>query len=80
MLEQIRLVSFILQFFAQPVFKLYGKADLKWTVNDAIKRNITESVVVENGNMQFHMRVGSHDLKTQDWSYYINFSDEHWKN
>lgn len=65
---------------AQPVFALYEKAEIIWTVKDAPRRNSTIDVIMENGNIHHHMRVGEHDLKTQDWKYYINFADEHWKN
>jgi len=61
--------------FTQPVFALYGKADIKWTVDDAPNRSSTQSILLENGNIHHHLRIGEHDLKIEDWNYYLDFAD-----
>jgi hypothetical protein len=62
--------------FAQPVFALYGKAEILWTVNDAPDLSSPTSVVLENGNIHHHMRIGKHDLSLEDWGYYLDFADK----
>jgi len=61
--------------FAQPVFNLYGKAEIKWTVANAPDRSSIENIELTNGNMHFHQRFGPHGLTHYDWEQYLDFAD-----
>ena len=60
--------------FAQPVFALYGKTTTTWQTSDA--PNKSKPIVMRNGNIQAHQRIGEHDLKEEDWNNYLDFADK----
>lgn len=61
--------------FAQPVFALYGKTTTTWQAGDAPDKS--NPIVMQNGNLQAHQRIGKHDMKVEDWIYYLDFADKH---
>ena len=61
--------------FAQSVFALYGKTIKTWQTSDTPDKS--KPIVMRNGNMQHHLRIGPHDLKAEDWKYYLDFADKH---
>lgn len=64
--------------YAQSVFALYQKTTTIWLTADAPDRS-GKSVVLRNGNIQHHLRQGKHDLKVEDWNYYLDFADYHFR-
>jgi len=61
--------------FAQPVFALYGKTTTTWQASNAPDKS--KPIVMRNGNIQAHQRIGEHDLKVEDWNNYLDFADIH---
>lgn len=61
--------------YAQPVWKLYGLLDDNWTTEEfSLKQRVRR-----NGNFQYHVRNGKHDLKAWDWENYLDFAEAKWK-
>lgn len=63
--------------FAQPVFALYGETTKTWQISDTPDK--TNPIVMRNGNMQSHQRIGRHGMTEEDWNHYLDFADSHWK-
>jgi hypothetical protein len=61
--------------YAQPVFKLYEALKTEWSIADFPASN---TVVMDNGNIHYHMEDDKHDLTPWDWEQYLNYADKMW--
>jgi hypothetical protein len=60
--------EFLAVLHAQPVYKLFGKADLGATEWPALNRPV-------GGATAYHVRTGKHDVLEYDWEQYLRFAD-----
>lgn len=58
---------------AEPVYKLFGLRGLDTAVMPETDQPI------HNGYIAYHIRKGRHDLKEQDWEYFLDYTDCSWK-
>ncbi len=65
--------EFLSGYFANPVYKLYGKKGLE------IKDMPPLDSPVQDGYIGYHIRSGKHDLTLYDWNNYMDFADKHFR-
>lgn len=57
---------------ATPVFQLYDLPGV-----GAVESPVV-GTVLHDGAIGYHQRAGKHDLTTEDWSLYLDYTDRHW--
>lgn len=57
---------------AEPVYQLFGLRGLGTNVMPEI------NVPLHNGHIAYHIREGRHDLKEEDWEYFLDYADCCW--
>lgn len=58
---------------AAPVYRLHGLADAGSDIQPEIARPL------HTGALGYHLRAGKHDLTSEDWGWFMDFTDRHWR-
>lgn len=56
-----------------PVYELYGKKGLGSEKMPVVGKPL------HAGSVGYHIREGKHNLRADDWGFYMDFADRHWK-
>jgi hypothetical protein len=64
--------EFLSSVYAEPVYKLFGLQGLGTSIMPETDQP------VHNGHIAYHIREGRHDLKEQDWNYFMDYADCCW--
>jgi len=65
--------EFLAALHAAPAFRLFGLGGLE-------EASFPEpGEPIHDGPIGYHLRFGGHDMTAQDWQWFLDFADQHWK-
>ncbi|MGC6426796.1 MAG: dienelactone hydrolase family protein [Akkermansiaceae bacterium] len=65
--------EFLAAKLAGPVYELFGKKGVGSEKMPEVGKPL------HTGSIGYHIREGKHNLRSDDWGYYMDFADRHWK-